>query len=295
MNQLRFLSREKLVEYLDEELRLFLNNNGIYEINQYGWLADNHPDPEYIGIAMWQTNPPREYHAPSPLKGMPEIAPISQADLEEIAKTGLEFEGLMQTARHSIGFSCLYYRPTDPLDLEMNLCFQHHYADAVMKLNMATDRLRDLFISSFSAISDLNLQNNAPAVTSTYFSKDAHHLFCLPFYMTREKLADSPYYYEELLACFEVLVPLIEQASFYRLKELNQSNCIANAENNLQFAEPGSPAAERGNISASPSNSLGENATQYLADWYKVLVKTGSQIFLAEYLLRNFDKKSPNC
>ena len=284
MNQLRFLSREKLIEYLDEELRQFLNDKGIYEINQYGWLTDDRPDPEYIGLAMWQIEPPPGNPTDNPNPETALLPSLPPPPLNNIFRNGHEFEGLMKAARHSIGFTYLYHTPADPGYDEVNPCFLHHYTDAVMKLNLATDRLRELFINSFVAFSGPAIKDSGPA--EPLGQGEEHDLFCQPFFMVGEKLAENPDHYRELLECFGDLVPLVEQTSSYRLEGLEQSQKLCASEELTPTITEHSADHEQldGNI-----------VTRDIAEWYKLLVKTGSQIFLAEYLLRNFDKPLPSC
>ena len=291
MNQLRFLSREKLIEYLDEELRLFLNNKGIYEINQYGWLTDDRPNPEYIGLAMWQIEPPPSLSNASLNAETTAQHSLNQPPLGNIFRSGLEFEGLMKAARHSIGFTCLYNNTADHFDEARNSCFLHHYTDAVMKLNLATDRLRELFINSFGAFSGPALKYNDP--TSQICLRDEHYLFCHPFFKVKDKLAETPDHYREMLECFADLVPLIEQTSFYRLDGLEQSRNLCISEEELfdtQDIPEHSPYHQK-----DQTRLDSDIVTRDIAEWYKLLVKTGSQTFLAEYLLRNSDNALPNC
>ena len=288
MNQLRFLSREKLIEYLDEELRLFLNDKGIYELNQYGWLTDDQPDPEYIGLAMWQIEPPPSDPTINPNPETAALPYLPPPSLTNIFRNGHEFEGLMKAARHSIGFTYLYHTPDDPCDEDLNPCFLYHYTDAVMKLNLATDRLRELFINSFKAFSVPAIKDNDLAEPLSL--RDEHDFFCQPFFMVGEKLAENPDHYRELLECFGDLVPLVEQTSSYRLEGLEQSQKLCASE------EISSAISEHSAGQQTTHAQLeGNIVTRDVAEWYKLLVKTGSQIFLAEYLLRNYDKPLPSC
>ncbi|MEN8142447.1 MAG: hypothetical protein ABFQ82_02485 [Thermodesulfobacteriota bacterium] len=292
MNQLKFMSREKLVEYLDEELRTFLNDKGIYEINQYGWLIDDSPDPEYLGLAMWQAEPPDRRSAPTIGPG-PQGKPKSAIDLAKVFAAGREFEALMQTARQSIGFAFLYHETAEPLTDNLNFCFRHHYSDTVMKLNRATECLREMFINAFAYHLKRSYQKDLSAQSGA--SRDAHNRFCQPFLEAKAKLAETPDYYEEVLDCFKELLPLIEQASFFRIDGLEISG-------NHSFFQD----ASLGDISLNcHSNMLSENDEQpplvkdffpdEIIQWYKTLVKTGNQVFLAEYLLRDFDEEVANC
>lgn len=283
MTLVKFLSREKLVEYLDEELRLFLNAKEIYEINQYGWLPDGRPDPEYMGLAMWQTEPPIGHGNISNITEPPEFPAFSQTVMARIFKTGLEFEELMKSARHSIGLTYLYHKNGDGL----SHCFSHHLTDTGMKLDMATDRLRALFIDTFSAHSGFDITDQDTSAPCSL--REQRHVFCRPFKQTRDNLAENPCYYGELLDCVAGLVPLVEQISFNRIAGQDRSNERFVAGNHCSVTTNG--IAQSTDCSKPQDSGLdGETVTHNISEWYKLLIKTGNLIFLAEYLLRNFDK-----
>ena len=286
MSLVKFLSREKLIEYLDEELRLFLNAKEIYEINQYGWLADGRPDPDYMGIAMWQTEPPISHSNISNITEPPEFPSFSQTVMERIFKTGLEFEELMKSARHSIGLTYLYHKDTDAL----SHCFSYHHSDTIMKLGMATDRLRELFIDAFSALTGFDIKAQDTSVPCS--QKEQHHVFCRPFRQTRDNLAKSPCYYGELLDCVAGLLPLVEQISLNRIEGHDRGNEKFLAENHFSTTID---SITKRTYYREPHDSVpaGETVTHRISEWYKLLIMTSNQIFLAEYLIRNFDKKTP--
>lgn len=54
MSVQKFVTTEKLVEYLDQEAGSLLLSKGIYDIGNYGWKSEDTEDPEYIGHALWQ-------------------------------------------------------------------------------------------------------------------------------------------------------------------------------------------------------------------------------------------------
>ena len=56
----KLITKEKIVEYLDQEASSLLTLNGVYDIGSYGWQSEKTEDPDYIGHAMWQVNPPCE-------------------------------------------------------------------------------------------------------------------------------------------------------------------------------------------------------------------------------------------
>jgi hypothetical protein len=249
MSLLKFLSREKLVEYLDEELRIFLNHREIYEIDQYGWLADNRPDPDYLGLAMWQTEPPAHRHEISDLCETPVNPVFQQANIDRIIKNGRQFEGLMKSGRHSIGLSHLYHENPD----KMSPCFGFHFSETAMKLTMAAERLRDLFIDAFTGLPGFAAKK---AITSMP-SEPAEQLlsFCLPFVRARDILAGNQKQNRELLDCLTALPSLIERIYLYR---------------DSQHPVPDGAAD-----------------VEVLIDWYKLTINTANKVFLAEYLLRN--------
>ncbi len=286
MALVKFLSKEKLVEYLDEELRLFLNAQEIYELNQYGWLTDDRPDPEYIGLAMWQTEPPASRNKIINSLSTRQIPSFSQTGMERIFKTGLEFEELMKSARHSIGLAHLFHK--NPTDLSQ--CFGNHFSDTVMKLDMATERLRNLFIDAFGVFLGFDIKDTD---TSTPYSlQEQRHLFCRPFNKSRDKLAECPGRYRELLACIEDLIPLVEQTPLKRIDRLEQHDASLMTENHFPEEFVGYRGAAD---TREPQESIlaEETALPSLSEWYKLLVKESSQVFLAEHLLRNFDSHPP--
>jgi hypothetical protein len=285
MKIIKFLSREKLVEYLDEELRLFLNDQEIYEINQYGWLIDDRPDPEYIGLAMWQTEPPIRHDKILNIAPTPPSRSTSPADMSKLFTLGLEFEELMKSARHSIGLTCLYHKETDGISQFPG----YHFSDAAMKLRLATDRIRDFFIDAFENLHGCGLE--ATPLSPPPGRRRQQHLFCHPFKQIRTRLAENPDYYEELLDCLDEMLPLIEQTSLYR---------IAAARNNAKFPAGGLPPitdcdiAEEADPGEEHEPALAiESITHKITEWYKLLIKTSNKVFLAEYLLRNSDNPPP--
>lgn len=256
MSVVKFLSSEKLVEYLDEELRIFLNAKEIYEINHYGWLADGCPDPEYIGLAMWQTEPPTSHDKFADFIDPPNDPTISQTEMGRILQAGLEFEELMKSARHSIGLTYLYHKDPDNL----TSCYNYHSHDTTVKLGMGTDRLRELFINAFSALPEFDITSQNPS--SSDAPQKQQHIFCQPFRQIRDQLAEHPALYKGLLGCVDELIPLIEQTAFYRLAETNHSY----------------------------EQVLDTTTTNSISGWYKLLVRASNQVFLAEYLLRHCDQ-----
>lgn len=100
----KFISPRKLVEYLDQEIAERLAEREICDIGNYGWLNEDTADPQFLGHAMWQVEPPLQFECHS---GLGET-PVSHRPTEEeevLAVSGSDFEGLMCLARMSLGLS----------------------------------------------------------------------------------------------------------------------------------------------------------------------------------------------
>ena len=48
----------ELLAALEKEVAQHLTTNGVYDVLAYGWLDYDTPDPEYRGLAIWQTSAP---------------------------------------------------------------------------------------------------------------------------------------------------------------------------------------------------------------------------------------------
>ena len=102
MSVQKFLTKEKLVEYLDQEAGNLLLSHNVYDIGNYGWQSEDTEDPDYIGHAMWQTNPPIETEWEYLFGNGPvRHRPTEKEKLLTVA--GSDFEGLMRASRLSIG------------------------------------------------------------------------------------------------------------------------------------------------------------------------------------------------
>lgn len=263
MGQLKFISREKLVEYLDEEMRQFFNERGLYELNQYGWLSDGEQDPEYLGHAIWQENPP---------------------ELKKLVGLGDEFANLMRSARHSLGFACLYHDATDTLMNDSGYSFSYHFADTTNKLHLASDRIREFFVAAFTQ--RFHDGEPWPPVGELVQDEKGGDHFLGPFQQIRDEVAAGKAVNVPLGECLTALLPLAEEIA--RNRAVNQDpfrhqkifhNRIAAAIANLAMGYPDEALAD-------DLSRAGDSSSQELIDWYDALVKVSNQVFMAEHLLR---------
>lgn len=263
MGQLKFLSREKLMEYLDEELRLSLNERGLFEIDQYGWLDDGELDPEYCGHAMWQEKPP---------------------ELKKLLILGEEFTSLMRSARHSLGLTCLYNDVTDSQMNDSAYYCSFYYADTINKLNLSSDRIREFLIIAFAHRP--SCKESWPPPGKNIRTKKAFDTFRAPFQHILNEVtlrSDAPSLREKLTA----ILPLAEKIAQKRSDNQNPvrhlthfRHRIATAANNMSMGYPDEAlATDNSALNDAPTN-------QELIDWYRTLIEISNHVFMAEHLHR---------
>lgn len=266
MGHLRFMSREKLIGCLEEELRNILNGLELYEISQYGWLCDGERDPEYLGHAVWQDNPP---------------------ELQKLALLGSEFSNLMRSSLHSLGLAFLYHDPAETIINDHGDGFSCYFTDTVNKLNLATDRVREFLVTAFA--------RQAPWGTKSWPAgkmlrgEGFYNNFRHPFKQIKEEVEAWTDVNNQLNECLTKLQPLADKIARYRAKHqdpnrhLNffqdRANFVAT---NLALGYPDDALAD--------SNQEG-SLLEGLRNWYQVLVETSNQVFLAEHLLRGLARE----
>lgn len=269
MVQLKFISREKLVEYIDEELRDFLNEHGIYDISQYGWAEDEEHDQEYIGHALWQENPPQ---------------------LKKLVNLGNEFTNLMKSARHSLGLTCLYRDTTDTLLNDSGYSFSFHLADTIHKLNQASDRIREFLVDTFSQCG--SAREKWPPVGKVIQGGKAYDAFRSPFLQIRDEVAAWSTAAPSLCKCLTTLIPLAEEVA--RNRSANQAPF-----QHLEVIHNWITSAAANQAMGYPDDALEDDLTETwthsshdLLKWYEALVKLSSQVFMSEHLLRRLTRQS---
>jgi hypothetical protein len=269
MNHLRFLSREKLLGYLDEELRHILNAHGLYEIDQYGWLDGGGQDPEFLGHAAWQTSPP---------------------ELHNLLTLGEEFTNLMRSARHSLGLTCLHHDNEESIFNDNGGGFGFHFTDSANKLNLATDRVREFLITAFARQAPREAKS-WPATGKVLGDEGFHNNFCHPFRQIKEEVGAWTESSSPLLECLTKLQPLAAKAALYRAENQDQARHLCffqerftEAVSNLDLGYPDEALSE------SRTNAENSLLLAGLEQWYQVLIQASNLVFLAEHLLRGLTR-----
>lgn len=269
MSHLRFLSREKLIEYLDEELRQILNGLGLYEIAQYGWIGDGEQDPEYLGHAVWQENPP---------------------ELQKLAKLGGEFTNLMRSTLHSLGLTFLYQDTAATIYNDRGDGFSFYFADTVNKLNLATDRVREFLITAFVREAPWGAKS-WPVGGNMIRGEGFYNNFHRPFRQIKEEVEAWTGGNNPLNECLTKLQPLAEKIASYRAKHQDTTkhlnffqDRLTSVATNLALGYPDDALPD------SPDEQNG-SPLEGLRNWYQVLIETSNQVFMAEHLLRGLTRE----
>lgn len=267
MGQLKFMSREKLIEYLDEELRQSLNALGLYEIDQYGWLDDGELDPEYCGHALWQEKPP---------------------ELKKLLVLGEEFICLMRSARHSLGLTFLYRDATDSQLNDSGYSCSFYFADTINKLNLASDRIRKFLITAFTH--SFPTKESWPPLGKIARGERAYDTFRAPF----THIFNEVYSWSDsnplLRNNLTNILPLAEKLAHKRSKNQNPvshltlfQNQITTAVSNLSMGYPDEALAD------DPA-SAPDFSSQELVDWHNTLVEISNLVFMTEHTLRHLNQ-----
>lgn len=142
------ISTLNLLKCLNQEIAEQLRSCEVYDIGHYGWQDENTPDPQFLGHAMWQVDPPLQQDHNSLLGDTP-VRHRPSVENEVLAVSGSDFEGLMRLSRVSLGLSLWHQKFAELETFEDNDHFWLHYLSTMVMLNAASDRLREFFVMSF--------------------------------------------------------------------------------------------------------------------------------------------------
>lgn len=144
----RIRTPQELIAALDAEVSRNLTSKGVCEVLAYGWLDHDTPDPEYLGLAIWQTSAPFEPDWSALLSGG--IVEYEPTALDEaLTRAGEDFIGTMNFAHRSIGMALCRASNTDLASLDGVDAFWYEYTTSIQWLNIAADRLRQFFKAAF--------------------------------------------------------------------------------------------------------------------------------------------------
>ena len=87
----QLMSKIKLLKGLKQEIAEQLRSREVYDIGHYGWQDENTPDPQFLGHAMWQVDPPLQQDHNSLLDDTP-VRHRPSVEEEVLAVSGSDFE-----------------------------------------------------------------------------------------------------------------------------------------------------------------------------------------------------------
>lgn len=295
MSVQKLITTEKLVEYIDQEAGNLLLSQAIYDIGNYGWQSEDTEDPDYVGHAMWQMNPPVEIE----WDYMFDNGPVRNRPTEKeklLTVAGSDFEGLMRASRLSIGLCLLHEKIAVQKPLDDNHHFWLHHTDSILQLNMASDRIREYFIVAFF-----------DETSDSYKKKGRKNgRFVTPFieardYCKKEQIKPSivdavtplPDMAERIYSFRESRNGIVHDVSTKlgkMHKELVESQQQAFDSKTMSNAAKDTPdfdaiLRKQDEVYKKHQQEL-SNSSQLIVEWYKMLVKFSSHVFEAEQWLR---------
>jgi len=136
---------------LRERVEQSLLEARVWKLSSYGWKDAYTVDPEYIGHAIWQTDPPVsiDYLAWSVQQSgtKPPPPPLSQRQ-QMLSVAGADFDGLMDCARMSIGMLLLQIALVRENQFHDDSFLDLHRMSAIIYLSTASERIREYFIAA---------------------------------------------------------------------------------------------------------------------------------------------------
>lgn len=276
----KFLSTDKLIEYLEEELRTLLNDRGVYEVEHYGWMDDDVPDPDYIGHAMWQVSPPAvAFQGGRDRQGKAR----SEAVIDRLMSVGMEFTALVKSSRLSLGHALLHEEMARSSTYGDDLNFWLHNADAMMKLGMASLKIREYFVVSLinERVEAYDHQLMAKFVRADGSQAD----FMTPFKEANGLIDEKVRNRFQLENCFSALVPIMGVANaYYQNRNTVPSPHAARDRNDRVDAGEACTDCAGHETNGRPEIDM---AIREMTNWYRTLVEASNLVFLVEHLLGN--------
>jgi hypothetical protein len=273
------------LRYKSEEL---LIANGIHDINSYGWIDHDTPDPDFFGHAIYQMEPPfrSDWEA---LLNLAKAKYFPTTRDETLVRAGQDFVGTMVFARRSFGMALCY---TEDAKTDLSLSeevgsYWQEYATTLNWLNVASDRLREYFVMAQFGLSVRDYNKAYRLKTG-----DKQPPYSAPFQEAgKNKSGPSK-------ANLGKLAPLAGQLQKHRTDRNMLVHQIASLEAKLSLEllyEQRKLIGVNGIFATIAENTatvfqtaakLIEFSIKQCKDWYVNLVKASSLVFEAEYFSR---------
>jgi hypothetical protein len=286
-----------LLETLEQEVRSILDAAKVFDIASCGWLNANDPDPEFIGHAMWQVDQPGLDHAA--LFGEQPVRQCPGALDDVVLGLGEDFTGMMQASRLSIGLSLLWHQQARGHLLGQSPFYWLHHTDALLKLAIASDRLRDLLIVACTGASPSSYkganQRNRRFATPFKEGKALLEARGLPDGRLIEAALLLPPFGEQLFSYIDRRNRIVHEVATRMAKLMRESVSELRERfdrERLHGFTPGPMPEDEAAWSAAEETRTQElhseidDSLQEVVDWYRLLVHASNAVFQVEYWSR---------
>ncbi len=285
---------KKLLVAIHDEAEQLLSTHAVYDVLSYGWSNEDTPNPEYVGHAMWQVNPPFEHDWEALQNdGTVTYAPTKRDEI--FLLNGEDFVGTMLFARRSLGMALCYAAVANSENLSFeNLEFWHEYATTLQWLNIASDRLRNFFLMARFGQTEEEYKESYKKKNN---DKNTRIPYAAPFNEPLEGASDNM---REVLSKLSSIATELQIQRKVRngivhkvatkgagasIKILRDQREFAQSGKTIQFPTPKFEESQKAGI-ASPNDETVASAVQNMKFWYTYLVKASSLVFEFEYFKR---------
>ncbi|MDF0651232.1 MAG: hypothetical protein CV081_02155 [Nitrospira sp. LK265] len=287
----------------EEYLENALHASNLYSLQEYAWEDADTPSSEYVGFAMWQTDQPDiDFNA------LMDLRPVARppTDIETALLTmGEDYCGLMDSSRYSIGLMLLWYDDAMACT-SRDQPFWSYYIDAVVKLAMASDRLRQLLIvtSTGRSVAKYNPNMRPTPGYAAPFESASQQLTARGIDLSAHAgLLDDIRPFGSAIALFRSRRNKIVHEAATRMalavrQYMRDLSTKYNAEHTATTQPPGGLARpSEGPISSLVPTVDGQSTSDVAAalaltkDWYLRLIEAGNIVFQIDYWARRAQPK----
>lgn len=281
------MTLEDIDQALRSEIESRLNSEEIWAFGSFGWVSAEDVDPDFVGHAIWQTEPPIDI-APLIFERKPREKPVPRPEewRQVLAISGSDFEGLMKAARMSIGLYLVQSQLNRETQFPSDDFLDLHWTGSIIYLATASERLREFLI----AAAFRETQKQYVARGGAYRGQN-RAWYSTAFLEAQEQFSATPSF--DSLA---KLLPMAQRIQVLRDRRNMLIHELATAigrQSRHLIEEPNRPARDAsvdfGQIKEAVETARLQrerqqiSATAELRDWYDLLVRAINEAFIFEY------------
>jgi hypothetical protein len=290
-------SRMPTLKEIDDTMRVeienLLNSEKIWAFDAFGWVSADDVDPEFVGHAMWQTEPPIDIDPlifNSRRHSDAEPPPRPEEWRQLLAVSGADFGGLMKAARMAIGLYLVQSRVSQEAQFPSDDFLDLHRTSSIIYLATASERMREFFVAAA-----FRLAQNHYVARGAAYRDQKRTWYTTPFMEALEHFTTGEF--PELLG---KLLPMAKQIQTLRGKRNllihELATAIGRRERELVKDETAPRAMatdfnysrikEAARLARVERDELRTRTTAELRDWYDLLARAINEAFIFEYRRR---------